>query len=534
MSNIPNPHLLKDLNPFNQAFVQSFHKLQPAITCNNSKCSAPGTITHITNSNPSTPIFECTLCHLEVPRQHIDEELKHALLRPPKDGGRISKLFTLPEGISTPPTPITTNNVPLKANGIINFGNTTSFSGTQPPVVAATNITKKNQPATSNNKKQSGKRPRRLSDDQGAAESALTKLQQLVTQLQVRLAKLEMENNSIKQQLDEAVDKNHALEFTILDYENKIATQQQPTSKNTEKEDVNMDDEFPPLETQSSINTTTQSTKGAALSKWATVASSSNNANSPINSPSKYPKNKNKKSNKNKNNKKTSTTNNTPSPKKAVVPQYQLTSAIRAFSTPASASPQAYSYIYYPSKSRISRAVQRKNLRALGAANGRILDIHYPARNVVALLVHDDYKQELIDILLKSKVTNLENYDPTNHTSITDPKYAGSSIEEKSAIASKKHNERLVRALPFIRHHISRSVAAFFLKNNAISQPQHDNFIEQWTKAKESRTTPPSNSSNNTTNNNTNSSNSAPTNTIINTNNTQEEQSQTNNMQIDL
>ncbi|KAI8077403.1 uncharacterized protein B0P05DRAFT_455155, partial [Gilbertella persicaria] len=142
--------------------------------------------------------------------------------------------------------------------------------------------------------------------------------------------------------------------------------------------------------------------------------------------------------------------------------------AIRAF-TPPTTEQQGFSYVYYPSKARISRKTQRNNLKALGVTNGRVLDIHYPARNVVALLVHNDYRQQLIDTLKKSKVEALESYSPLDPNNLVDPIYNNKSIAEKTKIAAEKHNQRLVRALPFIREHISKAVASFFLKEQLIS-----------------------------------------------------------------
>ena len=198
--------------------------------------------------------------------------------------------------------------------------------------------------------------------------------------------------------------------------------------------------------------------------------------------------------------------NNTTKPKKNI----NIAGAIRAFTAPTNDN-QGYTYVYYPAKSRISRKQQRSNLKKLGIINGRILDIHYPARNVVALLVHVNYKQELIDTLLKSKVSNIEKYDPTNPSTISDPQYNDISIEEKTKLAEKKHNERIVRALPFIRNHISRSVAAFFVKEKLITTEQHENFITEWNKKLEQQTNKQKNNTNTPTPNNTTASNKTAT-----------------------
>ncbi|KAI9356639.1 hypothetical protein BD770DRAFT_457864 [Pilaira anomala] len=86
--------------------------------------------------------------------------------------------------------------------------------------------------------------------------------------------------------------------------------------------------------------------------------------------------------------------------------------ASRAYTVPIEEH-KGYEYVYFPCKARISRKAQRKNLKILGAQNGRILDIHYPSGNVVALLVHKSYTQEIQKILQGAGIKHINNYDPT-------------------------------------------------------------------------------------------------------------------------
>ncbi|KAI9358443.1 hypothetical protein BD770DRAFT_297805, partial [Pilaira anomala] len=151
----------------------------------------------------------------------------------------------------------------------------------------------------------------------------------------------------------------------------------------------------------------------------------------------------------------------------------QINKALSAFSTPTTIH-QGFTYLYYPSKSRISRKTQRSNLNSLGVNNNRILDIHYPSRTVVALLVHNDYREELIMILKTHGVSNLPDYTPTHPTTISDPQFKNLSSTEKSSLAIEKHNHRLVRALPYIRDHIAKAVARFFEEQSWITKDQLD------------------------------------------------------------
>lgn len=109
-----------------------------------------------------------------------------------------------------------------------------------------------------------------------------------------------------------------------------------------------------------------------------------------------------------------------------------------------------------------------------------MLDIHYPARNVVAILVNDDYVEEFVSTLLMAKVKQLDNYSPLDPTTIVDPKYQNLSDNEKKELAKEKHNSRIARALPFVCDHISRSVARFFLNEGVLTQGQFDSFVVGW------------------------------------------------------
>ncbi|KAI9309826.1 hypothetical protein BX666DRAFT_1833305, partial [Dichotomocladium elegans] len=153
--------------------------------------------------------------------------------------------------------------------------------------------------------------------------------------------------------------------------------------------------------------------------------------------------------------------------------QRNLRKALHALSAP-STSLNGFSYIYYGCKNRTERKDQRKNLKALGAQNSRILDIHYPSRTVVALLVHNDYREELITQLQKRNVNPLDQYSPTAASALTDPQYKDLSEQEKINIATAKHQQRLVRALPFIRTTISRAVGRLFLEQQWITNSQFE------------------------------------------------------------
>ncbi|KAG0945126.1 hypothetical protein G6F29_002425 [Rhizopus arrhizus] len=49
----------------------------------------------------------------------------------------------------------------------------------------------------------------------------------------------------------------------------------------------------------------------------------------------------------------------------------------------------------------------RTTFKKLGVNNGRLLDLHYPDRNIVAVLVHNDYAPELTELLSKKALVHI-------------------------------------------------------------------------------------------------------------------------------
>ncbi|KAI9365887.1 hypothetical protein BD770DRAFT_294893, partial [Pilaira anomala] len=63
-------------------------------------------------------------------------------------------------------------------------------------------------------------------------------------------------------------------------------------------------------------------------------------------------------------------------------------------------------------KYRDKASAVRTKLRALGIDNGRILDLHFPTRGVVSILIHSDYLPTLTSILEKHELNPLTDFNP--------------------------------------------------------------------------------------------------------------------------
>ncbi|RCH88818.1 hypothetical protein CU097_010597 [Rhizopus azygosporus] len=62
-----------------------------------------------------------------------------------------------------------------------------------------------------------------------------------------------------------------------------------------------------------------------------------------------------------------------------------------------------YKFLYLPLRRRLPIGQLRSRLRQLNINTRRILSIHYPDRHLVALLIHNDYEDELRSQLKKFK-----------------------------------------------------------------------------------------------------------------------------------
>lgn len=101
-------------------------------------------------------------------------------------------------------------------------------------------------------------------------------------------------------------------------------------------------------------------------------------------------------------------------------------------------------------------------MRKLDINNNRILDIHYPDRNVVALLVHNDYADELRSHLQRFKATLKDDFNPCDPKILRGPQYADASDEERANLAFMHHCSRMERALRFIHTPVKFAVARYF------------------------------------------------------------------------
>ena len=497
-----------------QEVVKKFNQYQAKLTC--TKCTQIGTFEYTTNTSkkPAQPVFTCTACNNIPNLPALERELRQA---------QFSSVDT--------PTPIAVPiNVPNKV------------TPTTATITARTTTTTNKQTKIP---KPAQKRNRVTSDDEGSMATTLTTnnnngivadtvtptptvgitpdpvqaamlnqmntmnatilaLNATIESLRAEIDLLRKENIEQKQQISHGNNKMASLEQKTLKIQKQVTMEnlnhQQRHEGGDEEENKSMgsgsssedDEEFPSLP-----STQNQSQSGAA-SQWTHPMDFKKIAEKRA----AIEKQKAKKLEKR--NLQTNTSKKATSPsKKEEANKKLINSAIRAFSAPNSDNNKnGFSYVYYPSKSRLSRNQQRRHLMALGITNGRILDIHYPDKHVVALLVHNDYKTELIEVLQsgEGKLSPLSDYSHLDPSTIKDEQFANLGDVERSQLAATKHNERLIRALPHIRDHMTRAVAHFFHSQSWINNEQLKSHLDAVNqkfadRKRPQHTTPPPNSS---------------------------------------
>ncbi|KAI8368218.1 uncharacterized protein BYT42DRAFT_504111 [Radiomyces spectabilis] len=146
--------------------------------------------------------------------------------------------------------------------------------------------------------------------------------------------------------------------------------------------------------------------------------------------------------------------------KKLKVSPKRMATLARAF-TPTSET-HGFQYVYIPSKFRMKTKALRQTLRTLGFDNSRILDVHYPDRQVVALLIHNDYHDTLVASFARHNINPLKDFNPRDPSHLRDPKFVGLSLEDRQREANQIHLQRLEHALQFIREPVKFAVARSF------------------------------------------------------------------------
>ncbi|KAG0751831.1 hypothetical protein G6F16_013655 [Rhizopus arrhizus] len=140
--------------------------------------------------------------------------------------------------------------------------------------------------------------------------------------------------------------------------------------------------------------------------------------------------------------------------------------------------PRGFEYLYLNRKRKLSRAEVRRNLRLLGFDISRVLDICFPGPKVIGLLVHVQYKEEVISLLAAAKVPLVDGFDPLDPVNLADPELQHLSLADKANECAELQFTRCSRALSRLgagRAHLVGPIGKYFsskgwLDDDSLSQ----------------------------------------------------------------
>ncbi|KAL7317424.1 hypothetical protein PS15m_003784 [Mucor circinelloides] len=146
----------------------------------------------------------------------------------------------------------------------------------------------------------------------------------------------------------------------------------------------------------------------------------------------------------------------------------------RLFKSSAAKGPQGYEYIYIGRSGKILRSEVRRTLRKIGVDTARVLDINFPASEVIGILLHTQYVDEVLSLLRASEAEIYQDFDPMDSDNIADPKYDDLSREKRAGLVAELVHDRAVDALRHIRPLNVSSVGHWFMELYWIDQVELD------------------------------------------------------------
>ncbi|KAL4215033.1 hypothetical protein AB4K20DRAFT_1791862, partial [Rhizopus microsporus] len=145
----------------------------------------------------------------------------------------------------------------------------------------------------------------------------------------------------------------------------------------------------------------------------------------------------------------------------------------RTFSVPSAN--HGYKFLYLPLRHHLPIGQLRSRLRQLNINTRRTLNAHYPDRHPVALLIHNDYEDELRLQLKKFKILTQADYDPLDSSNLRNPNYDDWDKASRTTVARGLFLCRILHALDYLKGPVKQSVASFFANKGYID---HGDFPE--------------------------------------------------------
>ncbi|KAI7861228.1 hypothetical protein BDF14DRAFT_1705709, partial [Spinellus fusiger] len=124
---------------------------------------------------------------------------------------------------------------------------------------------------------------------------------------------------------------------------------------------------------------------------------------------------------------------------------------------------QGFQYIYIPHSHKMQCKEVCNCLHCLGVDTSRILDISFPARSVLGLLVHDQFASNIHELLEKVQVKILDNFDPMSPEHLADPRFETCTDSELANHAHMIHLQCCCCALVHMKYTLVSPVLCSFV-----------------------------------------------------------------------
>ena len=100
--------------------------------------------------------------------------------------------------------------------------------------------------------------------------------------------------------------------------------------------------------------------------------------------------------------------------------------------------------------------------------SSRVLDVHYPYRHLVALLIHNDDEAKVRSQLEKFEIP-LRDYDPLDPNNLRNPDYDNFDQDEKECAAWGVFAQRVIRAIRRLKGPVQYAVSRFFVNKDILA-----------------------------------------------------------------
>ena len=148
--------------------------------------------------------------------------------------------------------------------------------------------------------------------------------------------------------------------------------------------------------------------------------------------------------------------------------------AIRIFTPPTIDADPGYTMVYMPSPRRTQHGEVRRALALLGVPQACIIDIHFPVRGIIGLLIHRSFDVELRSLLRQAKINPKDDFNPVAANTVTQTEHAEKTEEERVEQARTYYRQHMLRAcLRMPKVHLGWAILRHYHYDVAESDPHH-------------------------------------------------------------